>query len=84
MTASLPSFSGCPKPIGSRQRDGIPGHEGGSQQTLHGMVILKGPTPSKNALVGHYIFDSGTEICFPPMVFALTFKGVISYLWATQ
>lgn len=74
MTASLPSFSGCPKPIGSRQHDGIPGHEGGSQQTLHGMVSLKGPTLSKIVPVGHYIFDSGTKICFPPTAFAPTLK----------
>ncbi|WP_172723817.1 hypothetical protein [Neorhizobium sp. T25_27] len=43
---------------------------------------MEWPTPSKNALVGHYIFDSGTKICFPPMVFALRLEGVFSYLWS--
>lgn len=33
---------------------------------------MEWPTPSKNALVGHYIFDSGTKIRFAPTVFMIT------------
>lgn len=39
-----------------RQHDGLPGHEGGSRQTLNGVVSMKWPTLSKIVVVGHYHF----------------------------